>query len=157
MPTQGMFELKTAQDLKLKARHDLGRLRSNRIDAYAAFDFFVTVRHIPDWLFPNERKERARLFEKHVELRICRHLADGAKHFEATHSQHRQVKNTAESAGSWGGSWDRWGGSWGRGLFISLDPTDPDTKLIGDRVSVIALAEKALAIIEEMLHDNESD
>ncbi|MBI2747788.1 MAG: hypothetical protein HYX43_00225 [Burkholderiales bacterium] len=136
----------------MKARHDIGRLRSDPTDAYAAFDFFVTVRHVPDWLYPNQPTKRDRLFSKHVELRICRHLADGAKHFEATHPRHKQVASTWKSSGAWGNAWAKgvWKpGVWGDGLFISLDPSDSDTKSIGSRISALQLAERALAIVEK--------
>jgi len=61
-------------------------MRANSLDVYAAFDFFVTVRHLPDWLHPGDRIEqkqrRGALFDKHVELRVARHIADEAKHLK---------------------------------------------------------------------------
>jgi hypothetical protein len=152
MPTKGIFQLKSAHDLVSKARHDIARLRSDPNDAYAAFDFFVTIRHVPDWLYPNQPKKRDQLFSKHVEFRICRHLADGAKHFEATHPQHKQVAGTSKSSSVWGEAWAKgvWKpGAWGDGLFITLDPSDADTKSIGSRISALELAERTLAIVEK--------
>lgn len=152
MPSKGIFQRNSVRDLVSKARHDIARLRSNPTDAYAAFDFFVTVRHVPDWLYPNQPTKRDRLFAKHVELRICRHLADGAKHFEATHPRHKQLASTWKSSGAWGNAWAKgvWKpGVWGDGLFISLDPSDSDTKSIGSRISALELAERVLAIVEK--------
>jgi hypothetical protein len=149
--SKGIFQLQSAHDLVAKARHDIARLRSDPLDAYAAFDFFVTVRHVPDWLYPNEPEKRDKLFLDHVELRICRHLADGAKHFEATDPRHKQVANTLKSPGVWGDAWAKgvWKpGVWGDGLFISLDARDTDTKSLGSRISALELAEKAFAIVE---------
>lgn len=152
VPPKGIFQLQSAQDLVSKARHDIARLRSDPHDAYAAFDFFVTIRHVPDWLYRNQPTKRDELFSKHVELRICRHLADGAKHFEVTHSRHKQVVTTSRSSGAWGDAWAKgvWKpGVWGDGLFISLDPRDTDTKTIGSRINALELAERALAIVEK--------
>ena len=151
MTYKGLFQLKSAHDLISKARHDFDRLRSDPGNAYAAFDFFVTIRHIPDWLYPNQNTKKEELFAKHVELRICRHLADGAKHFEATNPKHKQVSDTSKSSGAWGTFWgDAWKpGVWGDGLFVSLDPQDTDTKAIGNRINALELAERVLAIIEQ--------
>ena len=101
---RGFFTLTSAQDLFEKAVHDLERLKMNPLDTYAAFDFFVTARHIPDWLSQPE------VFSEYVELRICRHLADGAKHLIVTAAKHKQVKGTSVELHGWGNSWgDAWG------------------------------------------------
>lgn len=54
MKSGGVFEITTPQHLLEKATHDIERLRTNHLDAYAAFDFFVTARHIPNWIYPND-------------------------------------------------------------------------------------------------------
>lgn len=151
----GFFELQTPHDLLQKARNDLERLRANQMDTYAAFDFFVTARHIPEWLHPKDSASRDRHFSDHVELRVCRHLADGAKHFILTHKQHQQVQTTTRLRGVWGGSWgNRWGNSWGRNvLIVQLDPADSDTSLLGSRISALDLAEKVLSILEQIVTD----
>lgn len=145
----GIFELRTAADLAAKMEHDLGRMRANSTDTYAAFDFFVAARHMPEWLFPNNRMAQDSFFAQHVELRICRHLADGGKHFEATHHQHQQVAAVERSNGAWERNFLGWApGVWGDGLFIKLDPTDAGTKQIGDRISAIQLAEKVMSNVK---------
>ena len=152
-PNTGLFQLKTPQDLVAKARHDLGRMRSNPNDSYAAFDFFVTVRHLPEWLYPKDHKKIEQLFLLHVELRICRHLADGAKQFEVTHQKHKQVINTWFSSGAWGNSWAKgaWKpGSWGDGLFVALGPSDTETQALGAKVSAFYLAEKVMEVVEKI-------
>lgn len=153
MGGKGIFQLTTALDLVEKARHDIRRLRSDPSDAYAAFDFFVTVRHVPDWLYPDDSAKREALFSQHVELRISRHLAEGAKHFEATHPRHKQVASTVFSPGAWApGVWAKrvWKpGVWGDGLFVTLDPRDGDTVALGTRISALELAEKVLVIVEK--------
>ena len=150
MTTTGFFELKSPQDLVKKVRHDIARLRANPIDSYAAFDFFVTARHVPDWLFPRDKSKVADIFKSHVELRICRHLGDGAKHLQATRSTHKQVQDTHRTSDTWGGSWGKsWGSSWGTNdLTITLDPQDADTVALGPSVRAIDLAEKVLTILE---------
>src|SRR5215471_6819170 len=96
---QGVFELKTAKDLLEKVRHDYQRLMRDPQNAYAALDFFVTARHMPDWLYPGDsaaqKQKRKQLFDSHLLLQVCRHLADGSKHFEATAKQHTSVKDTS--------------------------------------------------------------
>ena len=92
---KGLFRLKTAKDLLGKLRHDLQRLTSDPVNEYAAFDFFVTARHMPEWLYPGDAKKQALLFRQHILLQVCRHIADGSKHFEATASYHTSVKDTS--------------------------------------------------------------
>ena len=91
---QGLFNLKTPHELLAKLRHDFRRLDANGLDAYAAFDFFVTARHLPEWLYPREPAKRRALFDREVLLRVCAHIADGSKHFEATSKRHASVKET---------------------------------------------------------------
>jgi hypothetical protein len=95
VPMQGLFELKTAQDLLGKLRHDYYRPMSDPAKPYIAFDFFVTARHIPDWLYPGNTTAQRQLFDQNLLLQVCRHIADGSKHLEATAKQHTTVKDTA--------------------------------------------------------------
>ena len=92
---KGLFQLRGAHDLLAKLRHDFGRLNADHVDAYAAFDFFVTARHLPEWLHPGEPAKQSSFFDESVLLRVCRHIADGSKHFQATSRRHDSVKNTA--------------------------------------------------------------
>ena len=87
----GFAELKTPRDLVRKLEHDIERLESLPQDQYAAFDFFVTAEHIVDWVWPAERSTRERLRSSSPLLRITSHIANGAKHFEATAKHHRSV------------------------------------------------------------------
>ena len=64
---------------------------------YMAFDFFVTARHIPDWLYPGNTTAQRQLFDQNILLQVCRHIADGSKHFEAIAKQHTTVKDTART------------------------------------------------------------
>jgi hypothetical protein len=86
------FELRTAADLFRKIEDDLKVMEASPGDARLAFNFFVTVEHLPDWL------DRRDLVKKTCLLRIVSHLANGAKHFVLDDSRHKSVKN-AEASG----------------------------------------------------------
>lgn len=96
---KGLFHLRTARDLLAKLRHDFERLQQDHVNAYAAFDFFVTARHLPEWLYPGDSPEqkhkRRALFDDSVLMRLCRHIADGSKHFTVTAPQHDSVRDTS--------------------------------------------------------------
>jgi len=78
----GLFHLQTPEDLFLKLHHDYRRLQANPADSHAAFDFFVTATHIPEWL---ERAKRPLTPPSNPRdqalLAICQHVGSGAKHF----------------------------------------------------------------------------
>jgi len=99
---KGLFDLQSPQDLLKKLGHDLERLTNSPRDQYAAFDFFVTARHMPEWLHPGEqnRKKREDLERGSPLLRVCAHIGDGSKHFQATASKHRSVQGTAVQEGA---------------------------------------------------------
>jgi hypothetical protein len=86
------FELRTAADLFRKIEDDLKAMEASPSDARLAFNFFVTVEHLPDWL------DRRDLVKQTCLLRIVSHLANGAKHFVLDDSRHKSVKN-AEASG----------------------------------------------------------
>src|SRR5438046_1759904 len=76
------FQLTTPADLLRKARHDLNRIKDDRHDAYAAFDFLVTILHFPEWLNRSGQKwEKPGAGEAAALLTLVDKLANGAKHF----------------------------------------------------------------------------
>lgn len=79
----GALTLQTPEDLLLKLRHDLKRLASNPLDAYAAFDFFVTAKHYPEWLRKAGRptKQLRRSSRDRAIQLVVDQIANGAKHF----------------------------------------------------------------------------
>ena len=89
----GFGELRTPCDLVHKLEHDFKRLKSIPQDQYAAFDFFITAEHIVDWIYPTDRPARKKLRLSSPLLQITSHIANGAKHFEATAKQHKSVIN----------------------------------------------------------------
>ena len=88
----GWFYLQTPQDLMQKLRHDHGRIKKDQADAYPAFDFAVTAYHLLEWHFYGRDDEKIAALNQHPELRICRHLANGAKHFFAANANMRGVQ-----------------------------------------------------------------
>ncbi len=87
----GFGEIRTPRDLVRKLEYDLDRLEKSPQDQYAAFDFFVTAEHIVDWIHPKDRAARTRLRSSSPLLQITSHIANGAKHFEATAKHLRSV------------------------------------------------------------------
>lgn len=151
MAYQGLFELRTPRDLLAKARHDFERLRSNPFDQYAAFDFFVTTRHIPEWLAGPAGDKGAALFQQYVELRVVRHIAEGAKHFEAKENRHKQVSGTAVTPGAYQSGAFQSNAFQTGGLMIDLDPTDVDTRSLGTKIEALELARRVLGVLEKVV------
>ena len=63
--------LNTPRQLLEKLRVDFERMKREPMSAYAAFDFFVTAEHMPDWLAPKSVKFKEPL------LQIVSHIANG--------------------------------------------------------------------------------
>ncbi len=147
MAASGLFEIRTPSDLLAKVKRDFVRLRASPNSSDIAFDLFVAARHVPDWVQSAGGQAASASFAASVELRICRHLADGAKHFAATHPQHKQVLNAVAKPGGFDTEvFDEGVFDTGR-LEIELDPRDPDTAALGARIDVIDLA---TAVIREL-------
>jgi hypothetical protein len=72
------------------------------VDSFAAFDFFVTAYHMVEWLHPGKSNEskREQLKGSSNLLQTISHLANGAKHFQATHKQHASVKDATVTRGA---------------------------------------------------------
>lgn len=101
---QGFAELKSSQDLLAKLRHDRSRMNHDPLDTYATFDFFVTAEHLVDWYYPdtqneNRREERKNLRKSETFLQVVSHIANGAKHFEATAQHHQSVQDLETNTG----------------------------------------------------------
>ncbi len=79
-------ELQTPKNLLDKLKFDFERIKANPVDVYAAFDFFVTAEHVPDWVGDISIKSKFPL------LQVVSHIANGAKHFQATNSKHKSVE-----------------------------------------------------------------
>lgn len=86
-------DLVTVADLLRKLEHDFQRLKQNPRDTYAAFDFFVTAEHLPDWIGNVGVKHEIPL------LRVVSHLAAGAKHFMPRDKRHKSVQRVEVQGG----------------------------------------------------------
>ena len=90
-----------------KLEHDFERMRSQLDDPYAAFDFFVTARHLSEWMTTAEKKS-LNASEEYLKLRAAiRDVGDSAKHFEITRQPATDSKATlrvesAHGLGPWG-------------------------------------------------------
>jgi hypothetical protein len=143
----GFASLKTPLDLLQKIKHDFKRLGDDPGNTYAAFDFFVSSYHMIDWLHPNDRHGRDSEEKGCLLLQICSHIANGAKHFEATAKQHKSVSDVKNKPGYWNP--DYWSkGYWNPnyfnmgGLFVYLDGDAANE--FGSEIKVIDLAQKIL-------------
>lgn len=140
---KGFGPLKTPVDLLEKIRHDFARLRDAPTDAYAAFDFFVSAYYMLDWLHPKDEVRRKTEESQSPLLQVCSHLANGAKHFEATASQHKSVRNVVDERGVFQRGAFQSDAFQVGGLFVELD--GQAAAMYGARLEAVDLAEKVLA------------
>jgi hypothetical protein len=140
---EGFGELKTPVDLLGKIRHDFERLRNNPENVYEAFDFFVTAYHMLDWLHPKDRRAREAEESKHPLLQVCSHLANGAKHFEATAKKHVSVKDVAAVQGAFQRGAFQSNAFQVPGLFVQLDGSA--AAAFGSSIYAVDLARRVLA------------
>lgn len=153
---KGSFRLTTPAHLLAKMRHDLERMKQRRLDAYAAFDFFVTAEHMPDWLHPpaNDHQEEARRPQLRRQIRaeplfaVVSHIANNAKHFEARNPRHTHVRSLRASFATIGDHTPIQGPL---GLFVLLATETAATLGIGARPNAVVLAERVLREWESKL------
>ncbi len=135
--------LTSARDLLAKLRHDFDRIQENSHDAYAAFDFFITAEHLPEWCGASSLKGKEPL------LRIVSHLANGAKHFRATDPRHKSVSGVGLRQGAFdprafsSAAFDT------GGLFVEL--SGDEARQFGSKVEVYVLAKQVLNFWEQHL------
>jgi len=85
------FELTTPTALFEKIEGDLAELEASNQDSKVAFNFFLSVEHLPDWL------GKRNLVRENCILRIVSHIANGAKHFNLNDKRQKSVKGTEKS------------------------------------------------------------
>lgn len=129
-------ELQTPDHLLEKLGHDFGRVNHNTSDPYAAFDFFVTAEHLPDWIGKLSLKKTEPL------LKIVSHLANGAKHFRATDSRHRSVENVRIDSGALQSDAFQSDAFEVGGLVVELK--GDEATLFGSEIGVLELAKRVL-------------
>jgi hypothetical protein len=106
---KGIFSLRTPQDLVDKLSADLNRMTASApatMEAqHAAFDFFVTANHLPEWC-ENKTGQARSYFKEYGHAKLVEHIANGAKHFRVNTARHKTVKDSRASSGVWAlGTW----------------------------------------------------
>lgn len=91
--------LQSARDLLAKLEHDLERVRRDRRDVYAAFDFFVTAEHLGEWPPSENGLRHPHRGDSSGLLRLVCHLANGSKHFTPRAMEHWSVVQVSERDG----------------------------------------------------------
>ncbi|WP_042886288.1 hypothetical protein [Cupriavidus necator] len=137
----GFLALRTAQDLFAKAERDLAALEYNPQSADAAFNFFVTAHHIADWAGALDSRDQ------HPLLKICRHIADGVKHFELTAKHHNLVSGVVDESYVDDGYFEP--GYVEQDVHILLEPNNGLTN--ADRIDVLELARLVIAFWRQRL------
>ncbi len=144
---KGVFGLVNGADLHRKLLWEHSSFLNRPTDPFAAYNFFVTAWHLLEWAFPgsDNASRRAALKKEHSILRVCEHLAVGAKHFEATRSTVNSVVST-RTAGVWSegfwapGVWAE--GTWETWLEVSLQ--DDEAEQLGRSIKATDLATRAV-------------
>ena len=85
------FEITTPVDLFRKIESDLAELEASHQDVKVAFNFFVSIEHLPDWLGLRY------MVRENCTLRIVSHIANGAKHLNINEKRHTSVTGTEKS------------------------------------------------------------
>lgn len=142
---RGFGSLKSPHDLLRKVQHDFRRMQAAPADVYAAFDFFVSAYHLLDWVHPNDEAGRLAEETKQPLLQVCSHIANGAKHFEATKPRHKSVKDVVANPGKFFGG-DFFGGGFFGSLTVQLD--GQSASLWGAEISAVDLASIVLKFWE---------
>jgi len=93
----GFFSLRTPRELLEKLEHDFERLRSagatTQAAQYAAFDFFVSAEHLPDWVKAASSGTLSQN-RSYADGALVSHVANGAKHFCVDANRHVEARET---------------------------------------------------------------
>ena len=129
-----MPKLATAADLFRKAEADLAAFDADPENTQIAFNLFVTIEHISDWL--GKRAE----VQQNAILRTVSHIANGSKHFGPLQPRHQSVVST--SIGQYAENYNE-PGYWERRLTFHLEVGE--IPFIGsDHIDAYDLAKQAL-------------
>jgi hypothetical protein len=147
----GLFELKSVEDLFRKLEYDFQRLKEHPASQYAAFDFFVTAEHMLDWQLPGDKNKPQRKEErkKFILLGICSNIANGAKHFSVYSHHNLVVKTSAAYAGFQSNAFQSNAFQATGSLIVKLD--GDAAKELGEKIGVLSLAEKVIALWKKRL------
>lgn len=95
------FDLRTPADLFRKIESDLAALERAPTDSHIAFNLFVTLEHLPDWLGRRDLVKADDEATRNSVLKIVSNVANGGKHFYV--DRHRSVDSLGKSG--WDDGW----------------------------------------------------
>ena len=137
----GFFAIETARDVFGKMERDFARLKASPADSDAAFNFFVTAYHIIDWLARGD-EGKLKVLRQGAIPRICKHLANGAKHLTLREPhdaiQHADAMPSPFASGRFASG--RFAQGW---LAVDLGPSERDELRVA-RIDAVTLAEKVI-------------
>lgn len=141
---EGFPGLHTPEDLLVKLKHDYSLLAEDRNDPYKAYNFFVTAEHIPDWI-SNKPLKRTNPY-----LRVCSHIATGAKHFINTDKN----KNSVDSYSIDVYAKDGYVESGYYEIYLMVELSDKEEKELGiEAIEISDLAKNVLAYWENYFNN----
>ena len=140
----GLFE---ANDLFNKLKHDFEVLNKNPADIYNAYNFFVTAEHLPDWV------ENTKLKDGNPYLRICSHLATGAKHFIVTNPKKDSIESLSVDIYVEEGDFEN---GYIKNIFL-VELSDKEINELGiDRIEIMNLATNILSFWNAYFDKNDT-
>ena len=149
MRHSGFYNMKTPEDLLNKAKRDFEKLKNDNSNTDLAFNFFVTIEHMPDWLMLDRQSKKAIKDSSHV-LRVCSHLASGIKHLEPF-NDYKSVKSVKEDSVYEDGVYED--GIFEKWLTINLDD-DEIVEFGKNKLNTIELGQSILKYWEDYLNIN---
>lgn len=100
---EGIFELRNPRQLLEKLEADFERWQAaspiSKEAQYAAFNFFVTAEHLPEWL-AKATGANVRTLRDYADGKLVSHVANGAKHFRVNPKLHNAMRETRTHSGA---------------------------------------------------------
>jgi DUF2934 family protein len=136
----GVFDLRAPADLLRKLEHDYDRLATNPADSYAAFDFFVTALHMPEWMRKSGHPITPQPGYEREILRVCEHIGNGSKHF--TVNRHHSAKSTGHQGSAFNAHAFQANAFQVGRLVVELE--EEPAKYLGKSIDAVSLAQRLL-------------
>jgi hypothetical protein len=99
----GLFEMRTPEDLLGKLEADFQRLTAaeplSKEAQYAAFDFFLTANHLPDWLVAAKGGSKT-AWRNYADEPLVGAIANGGKHFTVNDPRYQTASDGAIHEGA---------------------------------------------------------
>jgi hypothetical protein len=144
MAMLGFFDKQTPEHLLRKLEREYVRWKADPLNTDLAWNFFVTAEHVPEWQArTGPRLPKGFSYKKFTKdiplLRICSHLASGARHFRPRADQHTSVASTRRREGWIEPGWVSEDWIEHEALMVDLTPAE-QRKLRSASASIEALA-----------------